>query len=420
VGDGDLNRVRASSTRGENKCLSAEVKSWLAVVNHVRHTTQLSALKAQFDAVQLELDARCAPQLEATLNAGEYSLHCAQTDEMLAGFRQVFSFYRDRISQRTSNPTYKLILEAADEIVWSCFRPFFKTPLDRTPPLTFLDSTRATPWAWESNNDLLGDMGASGIPPVLSEATPVPFIGLPYWMTSAPWALVLVAHEVGHHIFRDRGFDGAVSTLIEKTATDAGCKAEKVQEWSGRASEIFADLFSVAAMGTAAIEALAVLIRGPVSTLSHADRKYASPLCRIGMMSKLSELLGHGAVSLDGLSWDRASLDAKIAEAIAVAAHQQQGWFPKPIPNFEAQVKTIPASWTEKRESGRVHGAALFHAWKANDQLDPGPHLKRFIDDAEGGVRSSNAPAGALLLQRIRSLATRQPTPTLDSKGTTP
>lgn len=406
------NRRRGALTRAEFRRLRQEIAAWQVATSSFRHATQIARLTEQFSVVAEDLDARCDPKHEAEKDDGAFALHCAETDEMLAGFRQVFTFYRDRMAQRNDD-LYKPILDGADEILWSCFRPMFGDRLDHTPPLTFLDSTRATHWAWESIKPLLAELRAAALPPILSQSTPVPFIGLPFWTTSAPWSLVLVAHEVGHHVFRDCALEEEVETVVRTAAAKRGLAPEAQTDWALRSNEIFADLFSVAAMGVAAVETLMIIVRGPSAALVKGNRQYPPAAARLSMMTRFADLRVGRKVDLGDLAWAKIDPDAahttiaKLADDIAAAADEKKHWFVPAIRDFEDEVDALakqPDEWGDRRSAGRLHGAALHRAWTQlpdDERANPEAyvpklkkHLEWLVANAEAGSRSGGGDGG--------------------------
>ena len=115
-------------------------------------------------------------------------------------------------------------LRAADELIWSCLQVaslVTETPLPL--PLPYPDaafSPSATPRikpppTLPARDRVLDDM---------LRILPVPMIALPYGIVEEPWWLVLVAHEVGHHVQYDLD-----SAAVKETG--AILKREGGAEW---------------------------------------------------------------------------------------------------------------------------------------------------------------------------------------------
>lgn len=184
---------------------------------------------------------------------------CAHLDDGVRVVRRVFDWYAPRYDQRLDQ-RYGPALAAADEVVRACWWQPFEV-LGRTPPtgpLPYLDpffDAYATPRS-AVPRDLL---------PLLDEL-PIPLIALPGWAASEAWWLVVAAHETGHVVLHDLGLTSAVRLALG--------------ERSAWAEEVFADVYSVLMVGTAA--------RWLVDELEHGRTRpsdyYPPPDLRLALM----------------------------------------------------------------------------------------------------------------------------------------
>jgi hypothetical protein len=73
---------------------------------------------------------------------------------------------------------------------------------------------------------------------------PVPLVALPPNCSQEPWWLAYIAHEVGHHVQADYLRDARLIEIFAEVLTAAGG-----ERWGGWGQEIFADVFSLLAIG---------------------------------------------------------------------------------------------------------------------------------------------------------------------------
>jgi hypothetical protein len=124
----------------------------------------------------------------------------------------------------------------------------------------------------------------------LVSALPLPLIALPPWCVHAPWWLIYLAHEVGHHVqdklsliahFRE-GIAGAAKA---SGASDPGA-------WSAWSAEIFADVFSVLAVGRWAAWSVAEVERSTPDKMRVTRNKYPSPALRLLLLQSTAKCVG--------------------------------------------------------------------------------------------------------------------------------
>ncbi|MCA9538958.1 MAG: hypothetical protein KC620_08715, partial [Myxococcales bacterium] len=255
---------RARSLRGV-EALSTEVEAWLgqrrAADPAQRHHSQLDALSALLTGAASAL-AQKADGLPDQGERGAVFRACAELDQRTDWLRRVFVSYAERFDQR-DDPLLGPVLAAADEVVWSCYRPVYGAEpnlAQRPAPLPFFEPEHA-PRALPSDlvpRDL--QRGGGELLQKYLEMLPIPLIGLPRAAVAEPWWLIFAAHEVGHHVQyalgKDRGMVGAFAKALKGKVTDDG---DAAADWFDWGKEVFADLFSVASVGPWAVWALVEL-----------------------------------------------------------------------------------------------------------------------------------------------------------------
>ncbi|MGO9470180.1 MAG: hypothetical protein ACLQIB_05770 [Isosphaeraceae bacterium] len=214
-------------------------------------------------------------------------------DIRVVWLRRIWQYYREKFEQR-SDPELKDLLAAADEVVWSCYAPVFqgrpKLP-NRPAPLAYVES-------YYSPAALPVDM----VPAILADpevgekflkkmldCLPIPVVRLPPVCARAPWWLTYLAHEVGHHVqfnlVVNRGMVNEFETLIESVAKEHGHAADAA-EWKRWSVEIFADVFSVVAIGPWAIWAILEFEFNRPEQMVRRKTYYPAPAVRLRLMEQ--------------------------------------------------------------------------------------------------------------------------------------
>jgi hypothetical protein len=274
--------------------LRAELGAWL-VERRKRDTlqqfkTQLQALEDVLLKALQGLDSELSGAVKAPGLAAVDA--CRRVERGTVWVRRVWTFFRWRFDQR-DHPQFSGVLAAADEMVWSCYvEPFRAAGLDTPPaPLAYLDD-RFSPYAVpriEPPPELRFDVEAAFIRDFLS-ALPIPLLGLPPAAVEYPWWLALVAHEVGHHVQYDlepkAALVGDFRTWLESAIGDHAA-APAAGRWKPWGREIFADAWSVAMIGPAALWVLVDLEVGADARLLQSHAAYPCPLLRFALMAAL-------------------------------------------------------------------------------------------------------------------------------------
>jgi len=112
-----------------------------------------------------------------------------------------------------------------------------------------------------------------------------------------PWWLILLGHEVGHHVQHDllddvelvMQFEELISTSIRDGIAE-GSADEAIGRWSERNHEVFADAFAVFSMGAWAAWALGEITLDDRMLIP--VRRYPAGAVRIALLDKLCRELG--------------------------------------------------------------------------------------------------------------------------------
>src|SRR5262249_45617822 len=124
-------------------------------------------------------------------------------ERRLALIDRLFGFFRHKLDQRDDEPLCAA-LDAADEVIRSLYvQPFRAAGLaEPAAPLAYVEpafSPRAIPRD-EPPTELRTD---DDVLRAALARLPVGVVGLPPWFEEGPWTLVVLAHEVGHHVHFD-------------------------------------------------------------------------------------------------------------------------------------------------------------------------------------------------------------------------
>jgi hypothetical protein len=294
------NRQRIQRSKSIVEATLAAIEAWL-VVRRARdplgqYRTQLQvlgdALSTPLTRIRAELDGLRA---DAAATPGEVYRAAATQDRRTLTVDRIFGYFREKFDQR-DDPALAPFLRAADELTWSLFAQPFKSLglAPRSAPLPYVEalySPRAIPRA-EPPADLRS--GDAVIAAFLKEL-PMPLIGLPPSAVAEPWQLALLAHEVGHHVEYDLLPASALIASFKQLLADAAPPAD-ADTWSLYHHEIFADAFSVAAIGPAAVRVIAELeLSDDAKMLDSGSAKYPCSAVRIALLTAVSAGLGADA-----------------------------------------------------------------------------------------------------------------------------
>lgn len=376
--------ARVQRSRAEHRRVRAAFDAWLAYrraedsrQTYQQYATQLGALKNAIDSAFLRIDADLASlgAVSAPAPARVFAL-CAQHDVRLAWIQRLWFYFRHKFDQR-DDPAIAPLLKAADEIVWSCYKPAFEQSgaILSAAPLPYLEPLYS-PHAVlrvEPPRELLWNADDPFAASCLA-TLPIPVIGVPASAVGAPWLLGLLAHEVGHHVQADLdGGSGQGIRAFAEVLKDAASATPKPELWLARGREVFADAFSVLAIGAATLPLLAELLLGDeTSMLASFDTRYPAPYVRLTLLRALIQALGLPAAA------DPHGLDLILSGAVEILPPVAQ----LAVAELPHAPKIVAAALAWKDSRGLTFPQLL--GWSETDTAPPHRHFSSL--DANGDL----------------------------------
>ena len=310
-----------------------ELKTWFdkrvtqdtnPVTNQYRgqYDSQLKAIFNEVNGAAQIISQDLEGVVLGDLSLGDVYTRCAQADRRMVWLWRVFNFFRDKFDQR-DDPVMGDTLRAADEVVWSCYRPFFqssKTENRREPPPLPYIAAEYSPAAVR-RDQTPGSLLKKGkdFEPLQKylEKLPIPILQLPPNSITAPWTLVLIGHEVGHFIQpviqQNFAYVKSFSSSLQQAVKQAGGSSKDQERWKNWAPEIFADWYSVLCMGQWAVWVMAQFEIQDEATMLKERSSYPSPIARLALLAELADAYvpGEGSKMLNqlGLNPKQMALD---------------------------------------------------------------------------------------------------------------
>ncbi|HEX5745999.1 MAG TPA: hypothetical protein VFZ09_07130 [Archangium sp.] len=306
------NRCRRERVREELRAFGHGLDVWLKErrdrdVGH-HHGSQLDFVEGYLRSARRNLDEQLEG-LDGALPEARFHEECLGMELRALCLRRMWRFFRERFDQR-DDAVMGPLLRAADQVVWSTWQPVHEyvrllgLPFQAMPvPLPFIDlehSPALTRTVEPVPRELKRDAGKELLLSHLKKL-PVQVIHLPVMCLHSPWWLVFIGHEVGHQVQGFLGLEDAFAeSLCQTVRTEAQARGspdalEDSLRWRGWAQEIFADVFSLVSMGTAALWALTEFAWRPSERMRESyDRRYPPAVIRLELMAQVAEALGFG------------------------------------------------------------------------------------------------------------------------------
>jgi hypothetical protein len=306
--------ARKEQSQLEHSRLRREVNEWLekrkSRDSRYQYRAQLNTIATILIEALQQLETALAAldlkQPEETVYA-----ECRLFDLRTVWLRRVWEFFKDKFDQRDDSEA-SLLLQAADEVVWSCYQHICLQLSDeidgfkpRPAPLPFIEPYYA-PEAFPSDlvPSSLKDtaLGGSFLRDYLN-TLPVAVVRLPPASINAPWWLVYLGHEIGHHIQSDLKLIEPFRKQIETIVEEQDGSESDIRCWGNWSKEIFADLISVHLMGPWAVRAMAELELNKPEVMRTRRDFYPAPVVRLKLLAESATQLGFdGYGMLQGLN----------------------------------------------------------------------------------------------------------------------
>lgn len=371
-----LKQARKDQLQVELGSLRTEFAAWLKGRRdgdlRKQYMTQLNALEELIGgalcALQLDLDA-----CESSFEMGEFYEKCRLLDQRVVWLRRIWQFFKDKFDQR-DDERLSPVLQAADEVVWSCYRPLFESSkllgraLKSGPaPLPFIEplySPEAFPIELVPG-DLKDSLVGKDFLRTYLNNLPLPVVRLPPTCVLAPWMLVLIGHETGHHMQHDPDLVSWFREQVERVVRGHGGTADEAARWKSWSQEIFADIFSVLVMGPWAVLAMAELELSTAVVMLTPRPRYPAPAVRLQLLAETATRLGtNGSAQLQSYGLDLSTLLASNSDASRDAAFLPHiislALGPLPLPDLHLNLAKLLAF---RKEEFAEHGAV--QQWSA-------------------------------------------------------
>ncbi|MGP3999400.1 hypothetical protein [Streptomyces sp. 8N706] len=234
----------------------------------------------------------------------------AKAPELVLDLHHVWDFMRGKLTQRQIL-RYKQFLDVADELAWAVYEPVRVAANEqlalKEPPLTFL-SREPVPFAAARGSGFADLLPAGGLRTrggvEASSHLPFPVIGVPWTANRHLPAVLVIAHETGHHLEDDFTLGPSLRTRL----SGAGLPPERAVAWERWLGEVFADVCATLACGAAYVWVLsdALAAAGQADAGSGAGMERYPPArlrlmaCRAALAEYEAGPAGRGAALAGG------------------------------------------------------------------------------------------------------------------------
>ena len=305
--------LRREQTSGELRRLRDEIGKWSARRTRAdavrQHVTQLTSLETTLSEALTRIGTLADDHGAGDLR-GSYD-YFRELDRQVTLVRRVWRWFADKYDQRDVASTVR-VLRAADEVVWSvhaqAHRAGGATPLPPAP-LPFIDeidTPEAIPRdepARELRPDKFDDVLAAAL-----ARLPIPVIALPAVALAEPWRLILIGHEVGHHLQYDLAENRQLIATVGIAVQDAAGGGDTGRRFRAWSQELFADLVGLAATGPGLITGLLTYELGAdAHVLARGRGRYPAPAVRFALLAEMCQILrlrpGADLAGVDVAAW---------------------------------------------------------------------------------------------------------------------
>jgi hypothetical protein len=299
-------RVRQEQTKTQLELVSSDITRELEefIDQDILglHRTKLEAVKKVLDVAVEELNTNLGKVESGLQNLRVEEVYdlCREYDQAIVWLQRLWEYLKEKFGQRDEsggNEELAQLVKSADEVVWSCFDGVLKKALGKhgSAPLAYVEP-EYSPATIQTDEPLPINLTLTADLDFLNEclqSLPIPVLRLPPSCISAPWWLVLVGHEVGHHVQYALDLAAYFREGMTAAAKARGFSEEDAADsWGRWGEELFADLFSVMMMGQWALRAIAEAETGTAEKMVERKSTYPSPVVRLAFMKRVAEKLG--------------------------------------------------------------------------------------------------------------------------------
>lgn len=289
-------RLRIDESVSEARVFRAEVTAWRKTWDTIDalggHLTQLNLLTNVVLGLADDIAAR-AGAIDDREGTGETYDACRAQDRKLLHARRLWQWYADKLDQRVGRDEIQTqTLQAADEIIWSCWKTAFTALGEETPaaPIAYLAAEFSASAPPRSDFPHGLRPGTDDLLRKHLEQLPIPVVGLPPICRQRPWWLVLAVHETSHHLQFEIP---DLATHTQEAITAAIGDAQEASKWRPWCRELFADACSVLLIGPGAIWAVRELeTRSAEAMRKSPAATYPPPIIRLAVMNAVAEQAG--------------------------------------------------------------------------------------------------------------------------------
>ncbi len=351
------NRARRDQTEDAIDRLTAEVRTWLChrrdSDKHGQHGAQLDAVESLVCGGATRL-GQAVRLIEVSQPTGDLFEECRLYDLRILWLRRVWQYFREKFDQR-DDPVLKLVLEAADDVVWSCYQQVYRVTEHLAPELTGGPAPLPYIEPWYAPEAFPAELVPAGLKSEVDvgflreylNKLPIPVVRLQPACVGAPWWLVYLGHEIGHHVQFGILPKMTLVGQFRETLTDAvlSCEGsdEEVARWNSWSIEIFADIFGLLLLGSWFLWAMVELELQAADKMLVRRSGYPSPVVRLRLLALAAGRLGfksEEALALRGLVPDPAvdgtevGRDLMMAERVVDAAFGRIPGLPETLPSL--------------------------------------------------------------------------------------
>jgi hypothetical protein len=310
------NRARRELTEAELTQLTGEFQAWLERRRNRdeqgQHATQLDAVEALMSTGADSL-RKAVREIDLAQPTGDLFESCRLFDLRVLWLRRVWQFFREKFDQR-DDARLQPVLKAADEVVWSCHQQLYRQAEAWAPqlkpgpaPLPYLEPFYA-PEAFPAElvpPGLKSEVDVGFLREHLNKL-PIPVVRLHPGSVIAPWWLVYIGHEVGHHIqygvLPEMGLVRGFRETAAETVLRHGGSDKDATRWDNWSVEVFADVFALLVLGPWFLWAMVELELQPTQSMFARRAAYPSPAVRLRLLATAATRLGlDGEAALRGL-----------------------------------------------------------------------------------------------------------------------